>query len=199
MRLWKKTAIILTTLTLIGCNNSDSMGNSAYSTPKKAAMTLAQALEAGDATAIKSASVGADPQVIDALAASMSAHRALADAATTKFGPAAKGFDNDRGTLHDFANRLADAQVTIDGDTAAITINGASTPSLKLKKNDGDWKTDLSQLAPEMAPSMQKMAAVTRQLAAEVSAGKYATIEAANQARLQMIKAAIQNMPTTRG
>ncbi len=198
MRLCKSTAPLLAALMLIGCSDSDSSGKPDFSTPKKAAMTLAQALEAGDAAAIKSASVGADPQVIDALAASMSAHRALADAATAKFGPAAKGFDNDRGTLHDFAKRLADADITINGDTAAITINGATTPSLKLKKVDAEWKTDLSELQPEMAPSMQKMAQITQQLATEISAGKYATIQAADEARMQKIKAALQTMPTTR-
>jgi hypothetical protein len=202
MQLFKPLAVAL--LILTGCGTSDSTDN--YSTPRKAATMLAQAVQQGDAAGIKAASVGGDPQVIDALAASMSAHKALADAATAKFGPDAKGFDNDAGAMSDFAQRLNDAQVTINGETAVITINGSSTPWLTLKKIDGDWKADLSQLpglgpsneSPAMAAMMQKMAAVTRDLAAEVAAGKYPTIDAAREARMQKIKAAIANMPSTR-
>src|SRR5580692_1401648 len=98
--------LLATTIFLTGCGNSNSDSGS---TPKKAAMALAQAMQHGDAAGIKAASVGGDPQVIDALAASMAAHRALADAATAKFGAAAKGFDDDAGTLRDFAQRLDEA------------------------------------------------------------------------------------------
>jgi hypothetical protein len=169
-------------------------------------MALAQAMQQGDAAGIKAASVGGDPQVIDALAASMAAHRALADAATAKFGAAAKGFDDDSGTIRDFAQRLDEAEVSINGDTAAITVTGASTPWLTLKKVDGNWKADFSQLpgfgqsneSAAMAATMQKTAEITREMAIEVSAGKYATIDQAREARMQKIKAAIQNMPSTR-
>jgi hypothetical protein len=201
MQFWKSTVVAL--LILSGCSGSDSADTN--STPKKTAMALAQALEQGDAGGIKAASVGGDPQTIDALAALMSAHRALADAATAKFGPAAKGFDNDTGSMSDFAKRLADAQVNISGDTAAITITGSA--DLKFKKVDGQWKADFSQMpgfgqsaeSTAMAASMQKVAGVTRELAAEISAGKYPTIQAAGAARMQKIRTAIQNMPTTRG
>jgi hypothetical protein len=201
MRFWKLTVVAL--LILSGCGGSDS--TSGNSTPKKTALALAQALEQGDAGGIKAASVGGDPQTIDALAALMSAHRTLADAATAKFGPAAKGFDNDTGSMGDFAKRLADAQVNISGDTASITITGSA--DLKFKKVDGQWKADFSQMpgfgqsaeSAAMVASMQKVAGVTRELAAEISAGEYPTIQAAGEARMQKIRAAIQNMPTTRG
>ena len=106
--------------------------------------------------------------------------------------------------MSDFAKRLADAQVNISGDTAAITITGSA--DLKFKKVDGQWKADFSQMpgfaqsaeSAARATSMQKIAEVTRELATEVSAGKYPTIQAAGEARMQKIRAAIANMPTTR-
>jgi len=196
-------SLLATMIFLSGCGNSNS---DSASTPKKAAMALAQAMQQGDAAGIKAASVGGDPLVIDALAASMVAHRALADAATAKFGAAAKGFDDDAGTLRDFAQRLDEAEVSINGDTATITVTGTSTTWLTLKKVNGDWKADFSQLpgfspsaeSAAMAATMQKTAEVTQEMAAEVTAGKFATIDQAREARIEKIKAAIQNMPSTR-
>ena len=156
------------------------------STPKGAAKTFATAMEKGDAATAQKASTGADPKLVASMATAMGNVKKMRDAAKSKFGASADSFGTTQG--HDFSDyeqKLDDADVKEQGDTATITPKQGQP--MKLKKVDGDWKVDLSEIGSGpmaqagggMFDAMSKAATETTD---DINAGKFKTAQEAEQA-----------------
>ncbi|HZL34525.1 MAG TPA: hypothetical protein VFC78_04385 [Tepidisphaeraceae bacterium] len=162
--------VFMSLFVLAGC--SKTVG----STPKATAAAFARAVAAGDADGAKKASTGGDPAAIDALAAMAHKMKKLHDAIVTKFGEAqVKTIQGSTYNMSEVLDQMDAAQETITGDSATLIFNHAGHP-MKLKKVDGNWKVDASEVArPGMVPMFEKMGEAASQTADEISAGKYAT------------------------
>lgn len=173
--------VVLCVLGLIaGCEGSE------YSTPKGAAESLAAAMEKGDVEGVKRASAGGDPKAVEGMTKVVAAMKELNDAAVAKFGDQGKGIaSNGPGGDLDMARKVREAEVKIEGDTVTLTVKGDDDP-LKLKKVDGEWKVDLSEMAGPAAAMgaamFDGMASAAKQTAADIKAGKYKTAEEAEAA-----------------
>lgn len=166
-----------------GCNKND------LSTPKSAAKSFAKAMEAGDAEAAKAASTGGDPKMIESMAKVAGNMKKLKEAAVSKFGEEGKSIGGGPGGkgdgLSEMVKQVDESTEQITGDTATLTPKGGGEV-LKMKKVNGDWKMDVSQLGGGMAQlgagmfdAMAKAAAETTD---EINAGKYKTAKEAQTA-----------------
>lgn len=171
------------------------------SSPKAAAMTFAKAVESNNAADIKAASVGAEAEQKNwlAMAGFMGAAANLKKAMTDKFGPegaAVVPMETDA-----LSKEVAKVEEKIDGDSATlmkkVIEDEDDKKPLNLKKIDGKWKVDLDtfpnkeQMAPVIA-MFSKLTPAMESVAADVKAGKYATLlEAAMalQAKMQGVGA----------
>jgi hypothetical protein len=177
---------------LIGCGGDTS-------TPKGAAKTMIDAMKKGDAATVKSVTVNGDPKFIDMMVAMVSSNQQLQDAAVAKFGADGNSIGEAK-MLGDVDKKLDDAEVKENGDTATITTKDSREP-MTLKKVDGQWKVDLSQMPqmpgkddPSMQPMFNAMLDVNKQLAADISAGKYKTAAEAKQAGQEKLMAAMMSL-----
>ena len=163
-----------------------SGGAPVSSTPKGAMKALLEAMHRADAADVKAISINADPQLIDLMCALSTATAKSRDAATAKFGDAAKDVFPDNWTA---AGKGVDqAQVKEEDDTATLasapnTFSGA----IRLKKIDGIWKVDFASIpgmadAAAMRSMTQKMVDANDEVADEIKAGKYATAQNAAEA-----------------
>ncbi|MDB5295655.1 MAG: hypothetical protein JWO31_1638 [Phycisphaerales bacterium] len=164
---------------IAGCGKSDT------STPKAAAKTFAAAMTTGDADAAKAASTGADAKMIESMANAFGSYKKLHDAAAAKFGEEGKKLGAMGGSVDDdLVKKLADATETITGDTATVAPKDGK--AMKLKKVDGAWKVDMSEMAGPMAAlgsqMFDKMGKAAKVTADEIAAGQYKTIDEAQAA-----------------
>jgi hypothetical protein len=178
------TTLVAAALLLLagGCNKND------LSTPKGAAKSFAKALESGDAEAAKAASTG-DPKLVESLAKVGGGMKKLQDAAVAKFGEEGKSIAGGPGgkgdKMAEMSKRVEESTEKIDGDTATLTPKDGGE-ALKLKKVNGDWKLDVSQMGGGMAQMgsamFDAMAKAAGETADEISAGKYKTVKEAQMA-----------------
>ncbi len=157
---------------------------------KAAALAFAKALENGDAAAAKDACVGTEKELamVDGVVNVMGAMKKMGKAATDKFGDAGKALIQDQGNPGEqMAKELENANIKVDGDTATVTGKGEKEEPLKMKKVGGKWKLDLSAMPGkedmEKASGMfAGMAKAANETAADISAGKYKTVDEAKEA-----------------
>jgi hypothetical protein len=165
------------------------------STPKKAAIAFAKAVQAGDMTTAKTLATGSDSEwkLIKMMSETMVAVKAFSAAAAEKFG--------DQGKLPpdmamDLSADFESSDEKIDGDTA--TLISQKKPDDKyppqLKKTATGWVLDLSNLEkdPASAPLTQIMPVMTKAMTtvtADIKAGKYATMQDAMTAFGQAMNA----------
>jgi hypothetical protein len=148
------------------------------SSPEAAMMTIVDAMGRGDSRAAQMASTNTDTQLVDLWTKALSSRNALRAALVAKFGDAAKGFPG----KDIFDKSIDNARVKEDGDTAILTPND-SDESITLRKVSGDWKVDfsatpiLSSYLKGRESSVNAGAEMIRQVATEVEAGKYATVD----------------------
>jgi hypothetical protein len=169
--------------------------------PKAALKSLYEALEASDAPAVRNlllATTDAEKELADAFAAQLSAAKALGDAVSKKYG--ATGDALSKGIpVKDQIAQLANAQVTSDGDTAAIKLPAQPNP-LRLRKVNGTWKILVSDYAgddlPGQAAVMKDMTAVFNTVAADVNADKLPTPQDAQRALQHKLQAVLFNTLT---
>ncbi|HEY7117076.1 MAG TPA: hypothetical protein VH475_10840, partial [Tepidisphaeraceae bacterium] len=103
--------------------------------PKTALTSFYQAMEAGDAAAVRASfhtSSDAEQQLADAVAAQLTAAKALGDAAKAKF--AATGDSLSKGLpMREAIAQLDSAQVTVNGDHATVKLPNQSKPLTLIK------------------------------------------------------------------
>ena len=169
--------------------------------PKAAMKSFYQAMEAGDAAAVRQlfhAAGDAEKDLADACAAELTAARALGEAARNKF--AATGDALSKGMpLRDEIAKLDGAQVAIDGDTAILKLPGQSKP-LRLLKVDGRWKLSIADYAGVSADKIagesavhKDLAAVYNSVAADITADKFPTAQDAQRALQQKLQGVLFN------
>lgn len=165
---------------LAGC------GKGNLSTPQDAAKTFARAIGSGDAETAKKASTGIDPKVIDAMAAMSLNMKKMRDAAAAKFGDDGKNITF--GSAEDPAEMvksIENADVKTSGDTATITPKEGGRP-FQVKKVDGEWKVDMSEMNGMMSTMgtgmFDSMGKAASQTADDINAGKFKTATEARQA-----------------
>jgi len=185
--------VVAAALTISGVARADAD----VSTPKKAAISFAKAVAAGDTAAMKALSTGTDAEfaLVKSLSDVVTSTKKLEDACIKKFG--------DEGKLPkemsmDLVTDLETGEEKITGDTATIATKnkpGDEYP-MTLKKDGAGWKVELSVLAKDpmaaamaqMIPTMVKgMDIVTK----NINDGKYKTAtEALTDLAVQMTGAA---------
>lgn len=181
-----------------------------WSTPKAAAVTLFNAITAGDRDAVAAAFFATDDgerALATAMADVIVAGKKLGNAAQEKFGAA--GDPIGRGMLDpgDLA-KIEDATVLETApDAAVMTVPGQPRP-MSFRKQDGDWKlvvTDFAGAAPEnLAKQTRLVGAMAHALdaaATDIAAGKYKTTEEATfaiQQSLHQVMLSFYRPSTTR-
>lgn len=185
--------------TITGCGgdsaSSGSASSSDTSTPKAAMKTMAEAMRRGDTAVVKAVTINGDPKLIEMMTTMMASEKTLADAAVAKYGDA--GTLAEGKMMADFDKELASAEVTETGDTATVKTKRGGPP-LTLKKAGGEWKVDFAE-APSMPgkdelaqaePMFNMMVNVNKQLASDIAAGKYKTLDEAKKAKQEKMMAA---------
>jgi hypothetical protein len=187
-------APLLVALPLMGAD-ADSAG------PKGAMKAFYQAMEAGDAAAVRGSfytSNDAEKSLADADAAQLVAARGLGEAIKNKF--AATGDALSRGLpLKDEIARLDSAEVSIDGDHATLKPAGQNK-ALRLIKSEGRWKISIADYAGATAGNIAAQTAVLKDLAevylsiaTDISADKFASAQDAQKALQQKLQAVVGN------
>jgi hypothetical protein len=169
--------------------------------PKAALKNFYLAMEAGDAASVRGlfhTDNDAEKELADADAAQLTAARALGEAAKNKF--AATGDALSKGLpLRDEIARLDAAQVTIDGDAAAIKLAGQTKP-LRMIKSDGQWKLSIADYAGATPANIASQTAVLKDftavysaVAADIAADKFPSAQDAQRALQQKVQTVLTN------
>lgn len=198
MKLIFRAAVWLAPLLLLGplCPAEEDAAG-----PKTAMKSFYQAMEAGDARAVRALFFTADDaekDLADADAAQLTAARALGEAVKKKF--AATGDALSKGLpLHDQIAKLDSAEVFVEGDNATIKLPGQAKP-LRLVKSGGAWKISIADYAGATPANIAVQTAVLKDLAevystiaTEISADKYPTAQDAQRALQQKLQAVMAN------
>ncbi len=168
------------------------------STPKAAAKTFIQAVEAADSETLNKVMLaeGADQQK---LAASFSdvivAGKKLSEAARAKFGAAGAALGEGMITKDDIA-KIDTAQVEEKDNTATLTIPGQSKP-LTFQKKDNQWRLQVMDFAGALPDQIQKqqvllgaVAHALKEATDEINSGRYSNANDAEAA----IKSKLNNV-----
>jgi hypothetical protein len=167
-------------------------------TPKGTMKAFYEAMEAGDAAAVRASfhtASDAEKELADAYAAQLVAARALGEATKAKFATAGDALSKGL-PLRDEIARLDSAEVVVDGDKATLKIAGQPRP-LRLFKVDGRWRLSLADYAGDdltgQAAALRDMAAVFQAIATDIQADKFATPADAQRALQQKLQAVLFN------
>jgi hypothetical protein len=168
------------------------------STPKGTMKAFYEAMESGDATAVRGffhAATDAEKALADAYAAQLTAAKALGDAAKAKFGAAGDALSKGL-PLRDEIAKLDAAEVSVNGDRATINIAGQPNP-LRLIKVEGRWRLALADFAGENLPgqtaALKDMAAALQTIATDIQADKFPAPADAQRALQQKLQAVLYN------
>jgi predicted nucleic acid-binding Zn-ribbon protein len=163
-------------------------------TPQETLARFAAAMEAGDPAAVGLVHVDNPEQreVVEAMFSIAPAGKRFGDALKARFGEEGeetlKAMAAGQSNMPDFASLDAEnLDITVEGDRAEAHLGDGE--SLRLRQIDGVWLIDLSeeldQPGIEMMVAMApQMAGVLNQLADDVEAGKFGTVEEAFQAMM---------------
>jgi len=169
--------------------------------PKTVLKSFYQAMEAGDAPAVRAlfhTTTDAEKELADADAAQLAAARSLGEAAKNKF--AATGDALSKGMpLHDEIAKLDSAEVTIEGNTATLKLPGQPRP-LRLIKSENRWKISIADYAgatpaniADQTAVLKDLAAVYTQTAADINADKFPSAQDAQRSLQQKLQAVVAN------
>lgn len=183
---------VVTCVTLAADNKID------LSTPKSAAKSLVQSVEAGDADGLKKIMLADGPdqeQLAGAFSDVILAGKKLSDAARAKFGAAGEALGQAMITKEDI-EKIDTAQVEEKAGTATLTISGQSKP-LVFQKKDKDWRLlvmDFAGAAPDQIDKQKSLlnafAHALTEATEEISSGRYASASDAEAA----IKSKLNNV-----
>ena len=172
--------------------------------PKGALKALYEAMEAGDAGAVRAqfhASNDVEKDLADAYAAQLTAAKALGDAAKAKYTAAGDALSKGL-PLKDEIAKLETAEVTVDGDTATYKppAAGAAGKPLRLIKSGGRWRLSIADYAggsadalPGQTAVLRDMTAVFQSTAADILADKFPTPADAQRALQQKLQTVLFN------
>lgn len=155
------------------------------STPRSAAVAFGAALTAADAAGIRGAAVGTADEYAraEAVGGMLAAFRRLAEAAAARFGREKVVF---RGAAAaDVAADLDRAEVTVDGDAATVAVKDGRPDPMRLRRAGGSWRVDLSSApreAARLAALAPALAAAADEVAADVRANRFRSVEDAQAA-----------------
>jgi hypothetical protein len=180
------------------------------STPKSAAKSLFDAINAGDRAAVAAALyAGDDAQATynSAMADMIVAGKMLGDAARAQFGTAGAGIG--MSTLDSAAAaKLDQATVEQAGDSARIMVPGQPRPMSFRRRGDGTWGLVIFESTATTQPEMARQTKLIRLLAeamqtsaTEISKGSFkdpAEATAAIQQRLHGVMLSLHRPATTR-
>ncbi|MEO6434575.1 MAG: hypothetical protein ABIP55_02290 [Tepidisphaeraceae bacterium] len=164
------------------------------STPRGALKRLAQALDAGERAVVLdllSAESDAQRKWATATADLAEATAALRRSAVAGFGPqGSRGLAVDAAASPEALARIDGAEVAITGDSATVRPAQDEGPPIVLVRRDGRWRVPVSEFSRDVeAVDLDRAIAaladetrLLRELATEVSAGKYKTAADARQA-----------------
>jgi hypothetical protein len=165
------------------------------STPKSAAKSLVQSVEAGDGEAIQKIMLaeGADQEKLAAAFSDVIVSgKKLSDAARAKFGAAGEALGQAMITKDDNA-KIDTAQVEQKDNTATLTISGQSKP-LVFQKKDNDWRLtvmDFAGAAPDQIDKQRTLLAAVahalKEATEEITSGRYANVTDAEAAIKQKL------------
>jgi hypothetical protein len=148
---------------------------------------LATALAKPDPAAAKALFAPGDKEAakwVDATGSLVTSLKRLDQAAATRFGEAGKAVSQQQLHFLDAPARLAQAQEKIEGDTATLTLPGASHPLMRLKRENGAWRpvvqslVDGQDLTATLALHRRLIHAADR-TTDEIATGVYPTPDAA--------------------
>ena len=178
--------------------------------PRGAMKRFYQAMEAGDAAAVRAvlqATTPEEKELADAYAAQLSAARALGEAAKNKFG--AIGDALSKGIpLRDAITKLASAEENVTGDAATVKLPGQAKP-VRLAKSEGQWKILVADYAGAAGENLAVQVAVLKDMAtafnavaSDISADKFPNAQEAQRALQQKLQGVLfntlqKNPPTT--
>lgn len=183
------------------------------SSPKATVMTLAKAMQEGDAGAAKAAIHGDEQQLkaIDVMMRMVTGMQRMEKAARDKYGE--EVVEETATGLAAVVEQTDKAEVEITDDTAVVSVpqpveegqdpaTAGPPQQLQLKKVGDDWKIDASALMNGEIPNDEQLQAIgniagaAEAVAKEIEEGKYDTYEAAKAAYQQrMFAAMMQAMP----
>ena len=164
------------------------------STPKGSLKALAQALDAGDRAKVLellAADTEAERNWARATAELAEATAALRRSASDAFGvEASRPLGVDRAATGDALARIDAATVTLTGDRANVRAASEEGPPLVLIRRDRTWLVPVSEFSKDVETADLDRASraladetrLLRELAVEVSTGKYKTATDARQA-----------------
>lgn len=161
------------------------------STPKGALRGFYQAMEAGDAAAVRACfytATDAEKQLADAYAAQLTAAKGLGDAARAKFAAAGDALSKGLPVRDEIA-RLDAAEVKVDGTRATVRLPGQARP-VTMVQSEARWRLALADYAGATAPEslanqtavLKDMAGVFQSVADDINADKFATATDAQRA-----------------
>jgi hypothetical protein len=163
------------------------------STPKKAALTFAKALEDDDLAGIRSSCIGSDDdfKVIAEVAKVVNAGKKVREAAIARFGEAeAQKIIPTPGPPAGIGlpRQIEQSRQKIEVDTATLSGPQENAEPLRLRRIKGAWRVDLSALPDrnEMAQALPLLIAIRNALlnaADQIATGKY---KSADEAREQL-------------
>jgi hypothetical protein len=169
--------------------------------PKGAMKSFYEAMEAGDAGAVRALFYTAsdtEKALADAYAAQLTAAKMLGDAAKNKYGATGDALSKGMPVRDEIA-KLDAAEVTIDGDNATLKLPGQPRP-LRLVKFDGRWRLSIADFAgatPEniagQTAVIKEMAGVFTTVAADITADKFAGAPDAQRALQQKLGGVLFN------
>jgi hypothetical protein len=137
------------------------------STPKSAARSLFDAINAGDRAAVAASLYAADDaqaNYTNAMADMIVAGKSLGDAARRQFGPAGEGIG--MSTLDPAtAAKLDQATVQQTGDSARIMVPGQPRPMSFRRRSDGTWGLVVFDATSTTQPDIAKQTKLVRLMA----------------------------------
>lgn len=203
---WVFTAMMVWP-TVVRAAYSDALD---LSSPKSAAKSLYEAVDRGDADAIRQILLAqSDPQrdVADAFARLILSSKNLADAAKKRYGGAADAIAQGALPMSEI-EQLDTAIVKETGDTATLQTKAMIKP-MTFRRTAAGWQVEVADLtaAPDKVAAQvtltRDFADVFARIADDINAGKLATVQDAETAIQQqinevMVRAARTNPPATR-
>jgi hypothetical protein len=197
--------IIAITATAPATNPTTPPATTIASAPPDPLLTLRafeSAMNAGDSIALRDTCAGTPEQLAAAVAIcdeSLAQHQ-LYSAARAKFADAdaARITPPNYVPIH-FSLDDPALTVTIDGQSARVTLPSRPHPIVALARDNNGWKVDLSSIAfisrspAALAQQEKTLATVERSLAHEIQSGKYADPDAAIAAKNQELSRSIQS------
>lgn len=171
-----------------GCKPSDEL-----STPKKAGVAFAKAVQAGDMDAAHKAGIGSDADfaIVKSLSDLLLAEKRFEAAATKKFGKDG-GLEKDD-AMKDLVAEVEACEEKIDGDAATLVDKrNPLGAELSLKKDGGGWKVDVSAMGKDggvaqMSKAGPQLVKALDDTARSIEAGKYPSAAEAKTALGQAI------------